>query len=141
MASDLVRFSVAMPQSLLDQLDAYVERRGTRQNRSEVVRDLVRERLVDESLAVPDEEVIGSITMVYDHHTQGLSARLDKIQHRHHTEILSTMHVHLNHDDCLEILAVRGPGRLIANMADCLLGLKGVKYGRLCCVAVSEGRP
>lgn len=138
MASDLVRFSVAMPQSLLDQLDAYVERRGTRQNRSEVVRDLVRERLVDESLAVPDEEVIGSITMVYDHHTQGLSARLDKIQHRHHTEILSTMHVHLDHDDCLEILAVRGPGQLVSNMADCLLGLKGVKYGRLNCVAVKK---
>ncbi len=138
MASDLVRFSVAMPQSLLDQLDAYVERRGTRQNRSEVVRDLVRERLVDESLAVPDEEVIGSITMVYDHHTQGLSARLDKIQHRHHTEILSTMHVHLDHDDCLEILAVRGPGQLVSNMADCLLGLKGVKYGRLNCVAVRK---
>jgi CopG family nickel-responsive transcriptional regulator len=135
MASDLVRFSVTMPEGLLEQLDAYVDRRGTRQNRSEVLRDLVRERLVDESLEVPDEEVIGSITMVYDHHTPGLSARLDKIQHRHHTEILSTMHVHLNHDDCLEILAVRGPGQLIANMADCLLGIKGVHYGRLCCVA------
>lgn len=138
MATDLVRFSVTMPESLLEQLDAYVERRGTRQNRSEVVRDLVRERLVDESLSVPDEEVIGSITMVYNHHTQGLSARLDKIQHRHHTEIMSTMHVHLNHDDCLVILAVRGPSKLIASMADCLLGLKGVKYGRLNCVAVNE---
>ncbi len=138
MASDLVRFSVTMPEGLLEQLDAYVDRRGTRQNRSEVLRDLVRERLVDESLEVPDEEVIGSITMVYDHHTPGLSERLDKIQHRHHTEVLSTMHVHLNHDDCLEILAVRGPGHLIANMADCMLGIKGVHYGRLCCVATRD---
>lgn len=139
MASDLVRFSVAMPESLLGELDAYSRRRGTHANRSEVVRDLVRERLVDEAAARPDEEVAGSITMVYNHHTPGLSARLDKIQHRHATEIVSTMHVHLDHDQCLELIAVRGPGGIIANMADCMIGLKGVSYGRLTCVATGGG--
>ena len=136
--TDLVRFSVSMPEGLLEQLDEYAERRGTNVNRSEVLRDLVREKLVDEGLAVPGEEVVGSITMVYDHHTPNLSARLDKIQHRHRTEIVSTMHVHLDDNNCLEILAVRGQGRIVANMADCMLGLKGVRYGRLTCVATGS---
>ncbi len=137
MASDLARFSVTMPEALLVELDAYAARRGTNTNRSEVLRDLVRERLVDEKVSLPDEEVVGSITMVYDHHTPGLSAKLDKIQHRHTAEIVSTMHVHLNHSDCLEIVAVRGPARIVANMADCMTGLKGVRYGRLTCVATA----
>ncbi len=138
MASDLVRFSVTMPEDLLDELDAYVERRGTRQNRSETLRDIVRKQLVEEALTEPDREVAGSITMVYDHHTPGLAARLDKIQHRHNTEIISTMHVHLDHNTCLEIVAVRGEGRVIANMTNCMLGLKGVRHGKLTCVAVRE---
>lgn len=138
MASDLVRFSVTMPQNLLDELDAYAERRGTRLNRSETIRDIVRERLVNDALAAPDKEVAGSITMVYDHHTPGLAAKLDKIQHRHNTEVVSTMHVHLNHDTCLEIVAVRGQGRVVANMANCMLGLKGVRHGKLTCVAVGD---
>ena len=138
MASNLARFSVTMPPDLLEALDAYVARRGTNTNRSEALRDLVRERLVEEMLEVPDGEVVGSITMVYDHHTPGLSARLSKIQHRHTSEIVSSMHVPLNHDDCLEIIAVRGQGRIVANMADCMLGLKGVRHGKLTCVATDE---
>ena len=138
MASDLVRFSVTMPEALLAQLDGYAAHRGTSTNRSEVLRDLVRERLVDEASTDPDAEVVGSITMVYDHHTPGLAARLDKIQHRHRSEIISTMHVHLDHDACLEILAVHGPAQLLANMADCITGLKGVRYGRLTCVASDQ---
>ena len=136
--SDLVRFSVSMPEDLLQKLDDFAQRRGTNTNRSEVLRDLVREKLVDEGRVVPDEEVVGSITMVYNHHTPGLAARLDKIQHRHHTEIVSTMHVHLDDENCLEILAVRGQGRIVANMADCMLGLKGVRHGSLTCVATGS---
>ena len=138
MASDLVRFSITMPEDLLEELDAYTKRRGVRQNRSETLRDIVRERLVDDALAIPDEEVAGSITMVYDHHTPVLAERLDKIQHRYHNEIVSTMHVHMDHDTCLEIVAVRGQGRIVANMADCMLGLKGVRHGKLTCVAVAK---
>ena len=138
MASNLVRFSVTMPEDLLGELDDYAKRRGTRLNRSEALRDIVRERLVDDALSVPDELVAGSITMVYDHHTPGLAAQLDKIQHRHHTEVISTMHVHLDHDTCLEIIAVHGQGRTIANMADCMLGLRGVRQGKLTCVEVAH---
>ena len=136
MASDLVRFSVTMPESLLGQLDAYAARRGTSTNRSEVVRDLVRERLADISASEPDAEVCGSITMVYDHHTPGLAAKLDRIQHRHASEVVSSMHVHLDHDLCLEIVAVRGSARIIANMADCMVGLKGVRHGRLTTIGI-----
>lgn len=138
MASDLVRFSVTMPEALLEELDAYAARRGTNINRSEALRDLVRERLTDEATSMPDGEVAGSITMVYDHHTPGLSAKLDKIQHRHATEIISTMHVHLDHDSCLELIAVRGPARIVTNMANCMTGLKGVRYGRLTCVSTKN---
>lgn len=140
MASDLVRFSVTMPTALLAELDAYANRRGTSTNRSEVLRDIVRERLVDETASMPDAEVVGSITMVYDHHTPDLAFKLDKIQHRHATEIVSSMHVHLDHDSCLEIIAVRGPAQLISNMANCMTGLKGVRYGRLTCVATEGTR-
>lgn len=138
MASNLVRFSVTMPEDLLGELDDYAKRRGTRLNRSEALRDIVRERLVDDALSEPNEIVAGSITMVYNHHTPGLAAQLDKIQHRHHGEVVSTMHVHLDHDTCLEIIAVRGQGRVIANMADCMLGLRGVYQGKLTCVAVAR---
>lgn len=138
MASDLVRFSVTMPEGLLEQLDAFAERRGTYTNRSEVLRDLVREKLVEERRTVPDEEVVGSITMVYDHRVAGLAARLDKIQHRHSSEVVSSMHVYLDGANCLLVIAVRGRGRIVANMADCLLGLRGVRHGELTCVATSS---
>lgn len=136
MASDLVRFSITMPEQLLEELDAYASRRGTNTNRSEVLRDLVRERLGEEAASVPDGEVAGSITMVYDHHVPGLSAKLDKIQHRHASEIVSVMHIHLDDDACLELIAVRGQAQIVANMADCMTGLKGVRYGHLTCIAL-----
>lgn len=138
MASDLVRFSVTMPEGLLREFDDYTAGRGTNANRSEVIRDLVRERLVEERLDVPDEEVIGSITMVYDHHTPDLTARLDEIQHGYTTTIVSSMHVHLDHHNCLEIIAVRGIGKDVHELADRLLGVKGVRHGRLTCVATQS---
>lgn len=137
MASDLVRFSVAIPEGLLESFDAYAARRGTTTNRSEAIRDLMREKLVEDELASPDAEVVGSITMVYDHHTPDLSHRLDNIQHTHISQIISTTHVHLDHHNCLEILAVRGTGSEIRELADCLLGTKGVRHGQLACTTVS----
>lgn len=138
MASDLVRFSVAIPEGLLAQLDAYTARRGVATNRSEAIRDLVRERLVEEEVGEAHAEVVGSITMVYSHHAPGLSQRLDEIQHAHTAEIVSTMHVHLDHDNCLETVAVRGTSERIHELADRLLGIKGVRHGKLVCVA-TEG--
>ena len=138
MASDLVRFSVAVPEGLLCEFDEYAARRGTAQNRSEAIRDLIREHLVEEDVGSPEAEVVGSITMVYEHHAPGLSQRLDEIQHGYIAEIVSTMHVHLDHDNCLETLAVRGRCDKIHELADRLLGVKGVRHGKLVCVAVEH---
>lgn len=131
MASDLVRFSVAIPEGLLSEFDDYAARRGTSANRSEAIRDLMRDALVEEQLASPDAEVVGSITMVYDHHTPDLTRRLDEVQHDHIAQIVSTMHVHLDHHMCLEILAVRGECSKVHELAHRLLGTKGVRHGRL----------
>lgn len=138
MASDLVRFSVAIPEGLLEAFDRHAARRGTHINRSEAIRDLIREQLVEEDFDDPDTEVVGSITMVYDHHTIGLSGSLDQIQHDHMDVIVSTMHVHLDHHNCLEILALRGTSERVHALADLLLGIKGVQYGRLACVATTS---
>ena len=137
MAGNLVRFSVAIPEELLVDFDAYAARRGTSANRSEVIRDIMREKLVEEASAAPDGEVVGSITMVYDHHAPDLTRRLDDIQHDHIPLIVSATHVHLDHHNCLEILAVRGPGDEVRQLADCLLGIKGVRHGKLVCTTVA----
>ena len=138
MASDLVRFSVAIPESLLTEFDELAARRGMARNRSEAVRDLMRERLVTDDLSSPDAEVVGTITMVYDHHVPGLTQRLDQIQHAHLDEVISVMHVHLDHGNCLETLAVRGRSDSVHALADQLLGTKGVRHGKLVCVATEE---
>ncbi len=135
MSSDLVRFTVAVPRELLDKFDLLVERRGVMTNRSEAIRDLMRERLVEEELGEPNAEVVGSITMVYDHHLPGISQRLDEIQHEHLDVVVSKMHVHLDHGACLETIAVRGPSDEVHALADKLLGTTGVRHGKLVCVA------
>ena len=136
MAQGLARITVTIPNELLEQFDELSARRGaTTANRSEAVRDLIRERLVEEDLESPDVEVVGSITMVYDHHQTGLSQRLDEIQHTHLGEVISKMHVHLDHGNCLETLAVKGSSEAVHALADKLLGTKGVRHGKLVCVA------
>lgn len=138
MGNDLIRFSVAVPEGLLEEFDERVARRGRQANRSEAIRDLIREQMAEQDMDDPDTEVVGSITMVYDHHVVGLSGSLDEIQHDHMGEIVSTMHVHLDHHSCLEVLAVRGTSGHIHELADLLLGTKGVRFGRLACVATTS---
>lgn len=134
-SAELARFSVAVPEDLLREYDALIARRGEARNRSEAIRDLMRTALVQDSLRTPDEQVIGSLTMIYDHHTGDLTRRLDEIQHDYTAEIVSTMHVHLDHHNCLEILALKGLGSRVYELADRLLGLRGVKHGELTCAA------
>lgn len=138
MSSDLVRFSIAMPSDLLDQFDGLVARRGIAKNRSEVIRDLVRDALVEEECTNPDQEVCGTLTMVYNHHSGDLTNRLDAVQHDHYQEIISTMHIHLDPHNCLEIIAMRGSVSAIQAIADSLLGLKGVKHGSLTTTTTGE---
>jgi CopG family nickel-responsive transcriptional regulator len=127
----LVRFGVAMDEELLAKFDELVARRGTATNRSEAVRDLVRDTLVDEQWEAPDEEIVGTITMVFDHHANDLAEKLDSLQHANHDKVVSSMHVHLDAHNCLEVIVVRGESGAIRGIAEALLGTKGVKHGKL----------
>lgn len=129
--SELVRFSVAMPEDLLMAFDNLVARRGLAKNRSEVIRDLVREALVDEEWDDPDQEIVGTLTLVFDHHANDLQSKLDQIQHSYYNQIISSMHVHLDAHNCLEVVAMRGRSADLRFIADSILGVKGVKHGRL----------
>lgn len=137
-SGELARFSIAVPDDLLHAFDAQIKRRGDHANRSEAIRDLIRASLVKEAERTPDAQVIGSLTMIYDHHAGDLTRRLDEVQHDYTAEIVSTMHVHLDHHNCLEILALKGRGARIYELADKLLGLRGVSHGELTCAATGE---
>jgi CopG family nickel-responsive transcriptional regulator len=127
-----------MDGELLDRFDALVARRGTAANRSEAVRDLVRDALVDAEWEGSDEEIVGTITMVFDHHANDLTDKLDSVQHAHHDKVVSSMHVHLDAHNCLEVIVVRGASGDIRAIAETLLGTKGVKHGKL--VTTTTGR-
>jgi CopG family nickel-responsive transcriptional regulator len=134
----LVRFGVAMDGDLLDAFDGLVERRGVARNRSEAVRDLVRDALVDAEWADSAQEIVGTITMVFDHHASDLNDKLDAVQHAHHDKVISSMHVHLDAHNCLEVIVVRGAASEVQSIANTLLGTKGVKHGKL--VTTTTGR-
>lgn len=131
MSNDLMRFSVAMPEDLLVRFDRLVARRGLAKNRSEVVRDLVRDALVEDECVVPGTEVAGTITIVFDHHAGDIQEKLHAIQHEYFTTIVSTMHIHLDERRCLEVIVVRGETGLVQDVANLILGTKGVMNGRL----------
>ena len=134
----LVRFGVAMDDELLAGFDELVARRGTAANRSEAVRDLVRDALVDAEWEGSADEIVGTITMVFDHHANDLAEKLDALQHAHHDKVVSSMHVHLDAHNCLEVIVVRGASGEIRAIAEALLGTKGVKHGKL--VTTTTGR-
>ena len=128
--SDLVRLSISLEQPLLDQLERLVQR-GRYTNRSEFVRDLIRQRLVEQQWADQRQEVVGTITMVYDHHARQVADRLTGIQHDHHTNILATTHVHLSHDLCAEMIMLRGNAARVRAIADRLRQQRGVLHAEL----------
>jgi CopG family nickel-responsive transcriptional regulator len=125
-----VRFGVSMSRELLDQFDALINQLGL-PNRSEAIRHLVRERLVEKEWKMPNSETIGTVTLVYNHEVHELTERLTELQHRYHKQIISTMHIHLDHHNCLEILAIKGKGPVVKTIADRLLSTKGIKLGKL----------
>jgi len=127
----LARFGVAMDEDLLRRFDVLVARRGSAANRSEAVRDLVRDALVDAEREDSRAECIGTITMVFDHGHSDLSDKLDALQHARHEQIVSSMHVHLDAHSCLEVLVVRASAPEVRSIADTILGTKGVKHGGL----------
>jgi CopG family nickel-responsive transcriptional regulator len=127
---EIERISLAIERPLLARFDRWLKRRGL-SNRSEAVRDLVRARLVEDEDAQGDVEAVASLTLLYDHEQRELSDRLVAAGHHHQARVLSTMHVHLDERLCLEVLALRGEAAELRHFADHLLGLKGVKHGRL----------
>ena len=100
-------------------------------NRSLAVADMIRAQLVEHRQNLDDEDIAGTITLLYDHHKQHVQAALTDIQHDHHEVIIATLHVHLDHHHCMEVLAVRGQAALIKRIADELIAAKGVKHGKL----------
>jgi CopG family nickel-responsive transcriptional regulator len=126
----VVRFSVSVPKELAKQLDRMAREKGY-VNRSLAVADMVRAHLVEHRQNLGDQEIAGTITLVYDHQKQHVQAALTDIQHDHHEVIVSTLHVHLDHHNCLEVLVVRGKAGVIKRIADELIAAKGVKHGKL----------
>ena len=126
----LVRFGVSLDAGLLGEFDAHIKDRGYT-NRSEALRDLIRERLVAEEWRAGPEEAAGVVSLVYDHHQLDLPKRLTDMQHDHHDMILSTLHVHLDHHNCLEVIILKGRGTDAKRFADHLLSLRGVLHGKL----------
>lgn len=129
--SELVRFGVSIDQDLLENYDRLIAERGYA-TRSEALRDLIREALIQQKIEMQTEiNALGSLTLVYDHHARNLAQEMGAIQHDFHENILSVMHLHVSHDDCLEIIALRGVISEIAELSNRLLSLKGIKNGKL----------
>jgi len=127
--SDIIRFGVSLEKELLEKFDK-LSKEKQYPNRSEAIRDLIREELVKREW-IEGREVAGSITLVFDHHKRELMDTLTDIQHDFYQQIISSQHVHLDHDNCLEIIVVRGKPRGVKKLADKLRATKGVKYGAL----------
>jgi CopG family nickel-responsive transcriptional regulator len=128
--SETTRFGVSIDSQLLDSFDRVIaDKKYT--NRSEAIRDLIRDYLVELDWKTEDKEVVGTVTLVYNHETRALTAKLAQLQHRLHSQIISTLHVHLDQHNCLEVLVVRGKSNEIQEVADQLIGTKGVKHGKL----------
>jgi CopG family nickel-responsive transcriptional regulator len=135
--SDLVRFSISLEKALLDKLERLVKA-SRYTNRSEFVRDLIRERLVEQQWMDKRQEVVGTITMVYDHHARQLADKLVDIQHDHQQNVLATTHVHLSHDLCAEMIMARGSAPRIRQLADRLRQQRGVLHATLAISSTGE---
>ena len=127
----LARFGISLDQGLLESFDKLIAGKGY-VNRSEAIRDMIRSALVEDQVERTDSTpTVGTVTLVYDHHTRDLSDKLTEHQHAHHDAIVSALHVHLDAHHCLEVIVVRGTAGKVKRLADELIGTKGVKHGKL----------
>jgi len=140
MKDPVVRFSVSLPRSLARQFDQMAREKGY-DNRSLAIADMIRADLVEHRQQQTGGEIAGTITLVYDHHKPHLLDLLTEIQHDHGNLIIATLHVHLDHHNCLEVLAVRGDGPRIKAVADALIAAKGVKHGKLTITTTGKDLP
>jgi CopG family transcriptional regulator, nickel-responsive regulator len=128
--STLSRIGVALDSNLLQRFDRYIAAQGY-DNRSEAFRDLIRDRLSLSRLQSAKTFVVGTVTLIYDHHSRLLPEKLMELQHQFHPNIISTVHSHLDHDTCLEVVVVKGHMGQVQELADRLIGIKGVQHGKL----------
>ena len=126
----ITRFGVSIEPDLLKKFDKIIKKEGYT-NRSEAIRDIIRKNLINEKTKNPNVESIGTLTMIYDHHSGNLTNKLLAIQHDHHHEILTTTHIHVDHNNCLEVLVLKGKTGNIQRLADNIKALKGIKHGEL----------
>ena len=134
----VTRFGVSLDENLLKRFDRLIAEKAYA-NRSEAIRDLIRDSLVSEQWEAGTDETAGTITLVYSHDTRELTDTLNEIQHHHHAAVISSMHIHLDGHNCLEVLVVRGLGREIKKIADRLIGTKGVIHGKLTLTTTGRG--
>lgn len=136
---ELSRFGVSMEPELLMIFDSYLKKHKY-QNRSEAIRDLIRKSLIEEEWD-HNRETVGAIILIYDHHTPGLSQRLNNIQHDFTGKVITTMHIHLDHHNCLEVIVTRGKAKLLKALANDLIAQRGVKYGTLTGATTAKALP
>ena len=130
MVEKVIRFGVSIEPDLLNKFNKMIKKEGYT-NRSEAIRDIIRKNLINDKKREPETKVIGTLTMIYDHHTGNLTTKLLDLQHNHHNEILSTTHIHVDHNNCLEVLVLKGKAGQIQKLADNIKALKGIKHGEL----------
>ena len=126
----ITRFGISLENTLLERFDGLINKKGY-PSRSEAIRDLIRDSLVTEEWETYTTETVGTITLVYSHDTKELTDNLTDLQHNYHQAIVSTMHIHLDDHNCLEVIVVKGKAKDIKSIADRLIGTKGVKHGKL----------
>ena len=136
----VVRFSVSLARDLARELDQMTAEKGY-DNRSLAIADMIRAHLVEHRQQFGSGEIAGSITLVYDHHRHHLQDLLTDLQHEHREVIISSLHCHLDHDNCLEVLAVRGKSVAIKKLADEMIAAKGVKHGKLTITSTGKDLP
>lgn len=132
--SKLVRFGISIENELLSLFDTYNSKKKYK-NRSEAVRDLIRDKLADEKIVDPDAFVFGIVSFVYDHHKREIQKNLNTVQHDSYKSIQFSTHIHLDHDNCLEIIIVKDKASRIKHLAESIFGFKGVKQGKLTLMA------
>ncbi len=134
--ADVTRTGVSIEPELLEKFDRFIAKRGYK-NRSEALRDLIRESLITEDIE-QNRPVVATLSMIYDHHRPNLSNKLTEAQHHHHGNVLAATHVHLDDDNCLEVVIMKGRSGDVKHLADHMLSMRGVKHGKL--VITSTGK-
>ena len=126
----VIRFGVSIDERLLKKFDNLITEKGY-VNRSEVIRDLIRDMLEKEEISDPEAEIIGTLVLIFSHEVREISDRLNDIQHYYYKNIVSTLHVHLDEELCLEVLLLKGKVKIVKDIADHLISIKNVRHGKL----------